>query len=362
MDTTTSASTMAWGSHSSPRSVNHVWSRLGTSTSVFRSTNGASTACRASRRPELWTTNWVSRRCPGPSATVTSAAPSLLMVRTVAAINRGSVLMAAPGSYSTKFGLRTTVFPATSAATALSPSKTIASRSTSYEEAFTTATRDRPGIGNAEASHGRGARSSRTSAAIPAPAGGDRCPGQRHRVVEEARPLELRVERPIDLVRGGPVGKAERRQGDGQRQAPLPLGSPQPIEGRQAPRVGLGVGSLQRNECDGRRLRIRGQIHHEDDPVSVMPPATQALAVRQDGKAVRQRRVGPRPQELKGQNRVRGGLHPSERVGSPAPTTEVGVMWRVGVGREALGLIGDHVVERSFPGLPRTERQGSQRG
>ena len=80
--------------------------------SMFRSTNRASTASSASSNPELVTTNCVSRRCPGPSPTMTSAAPSRRSATTAAATRRGSVLIAVSSSNSTRLGFSTTRAPA----------------------------------------------------------------------------------------------------------------------------------------------------------------------------------------------------------------------------------------------------------
>jgi hypothetical protein len=91
---------------------------------MFRSTNGASTSLSASSRPDRVVTYCVSRRCPGPSATITLAAPIRRNATIAAATSLGSVLIAFPGSYSTKFGFSTTFAPDTSAPIAASPSPT----------------------------------------------------------------------------------------------------------------------------------------------------------------------------------------------------------------------------------------------
>jgi hypothetical protein len=101
IDTTTSASTTGFGSHSSRRSVYRLWSGRRASGATFRSTNGASTSASASRSPAVETTYSVSRRWPGPSPTVTVRAPSRRSASTVAPTRRGSVLMTVPASYST---------------------------------------------------------------------------------------------------------------------------------------------------------------------------------------------------------------------------------------------------------------------
>ena len=54
----------------------------------------------------------VSRQCPGPSATTTEEAPSRLSALAAATTIRGSVLIEAPLTNSTRFGLSRTLLRA----------------------------------------------------------------------------------------------------------------------------------------------------------------------------------------------------------------------------------------------------------
>ena len=257
---------------------------------MLRSTNRASTASSASSNPELVTTNCVSRRCPGPSPTTTSAAPIRRSATTAAATSRGSVLMAVLLVELHQVGLehdaRSADVGADRAEARRRPCPRDRCRSSSRRS---TATRAVPGGANAASSHGRscrcrrirsaddgggahhadrGGRSRRGTFAGPSSPSA-RHPNERAPDRSRSRPTRARRRHPgIPCVRTRRTSRArtlrvlvpveaERGRGERHRQPAFALRAPQPSQRSEPASLKGGVGALQRHHRGGRRLRVR---------------------------------------------------------------------------------------------------------
>src|SRR6266545_2121905 len=96
-----------------------------------------------SYRPEALIKYSLSRRCPGPSATITSRAPRVLNASNAASITAGWVLITPLGSNSTRFGLSSTRLPLSSKRNISTPRRTVSRNELPYCSAARMATRER---------------------------------------------------------------------------------------------------------------------------------------------------------------------------------------------------------------------------
>ena len=263
--------------------------------------------------PEASSTASVSRRCPGPSATTTEAAPIRRNAFAAATTSRGSVLIDEPAAYSTRFGLRSTERPRTSGSTSRSPSS-----SRSFEVAVVArlhAGRRRPSAPareTRERSNGGGGsndaeplRRDRAARAEPgrrhARAHEQLLPGQAHaRDLRGSRSVSGPVARTAHATARGRSRKAgcvasplegceragerpsravEPERDDRLRERqPAGLEPPPALRGYRERRAHEAVARpLERDQRDGRRLRVAPEVDVVDRRVAEVPAAVRAL-------------------------------------------------------------------------------------